>query len=93
MMRDRRDGLSIISFSACLGLLLAAPAVLLFNPRAAGSGKFLSAGIDCDCNGPFWRRVICIKGGDQAHGARPGAVALRMHQFSFSRMFRRLRLR
>src|SRR5438046_8686696 len=42
MIRDRRYALSIMSFSLCVGLLVAAPAVLLFNPRAAGSGKFLS---------------------------------------------------
>src|SRR5437763_11728404 len=42
IMRDRRGGLSILSFSACLGLLVAASAVLAFNPRAEGSGKFLS---------------------------------------------------
>src|SRR5882762_5360007 len=35
ILRDRRDALSILSFSLCVGLLVAAPAVLLFNPRTA----------------------------------------------------------
>ena len=82
IMRDRRDGLSIISFSACLGLLVAAPAVLLFNPRAAGSGKFLSQVliviVTVILAQGYLHQVVVIRRTGQT-----GAVALRMHQFFF----------
>src|SRR5256714_4753576 len=76
MMRDRRDGLSIAAFSACLGLLVAGPAVLLFNPRAAGSGEVLLQGVVVVGAGGLGRGVFCqgggVRGGGQAGGGGLG---------------------
>jgi len=82
MMRDRREGLSIMSFSICLGLLVATPAALLFNPRAAGSGKSLSqvliVVVTVILAQGYLHQVAVIRRTGQT-----GAVALRMHQFFF----------
>ncbi len=80
LMRDRRDTRSAISFSVCLGLIVAAPAVLLLNPGAAVSGKLLSqvliVVVTVILAQGYLHQVVLIR-----NTGLTGAVALRMHQF------------
>jgi uncharacterized protein with PQ loop repeat len=80
LMRDRRDTRSAISFSVCLGLIVVAPAFLLFNPAAAVSGRLLSEVliviVTVILAQGYLHQVVLIR-----KTGLTGAVALRMHQF------------
>ena len=80
IMRDRRDGPSIASFGFCLALLVVAPVLLLANPHAAQSGKFISqiliVIITVVLAQGYTHQVTLIRRTGQT-----GAVSLRMHQF------------
>jgi len=80
MLRDRQDAQSVVSFTVCVGLLVGAPAILLFNPAAARSGKLLSqaliVGVTAILAQGYLHQVLLIRRTGQT-----GAVSLRMHQF------------
>jgi len=80
IFRDRRDGLSAISFASCVVLLVATPAALLWNPSGVGSGKIISQVLIVIVTAilaqGYLHQVWLIRRTGQT-----GAVALRMHQF------------
>ena len=80
ILRDRRNLPASVSFFACLLFFVMAPATLLWDPRAASSGRiiseFLIVVVTVILAQGYLHQALLIR-----RSGRTGAVSIRMHQF------------